>query len=91
LWQATNPEARDFRLETFGPHYVDKEIPIESSGEYRVIVDKPGKGWTAAFLEFTYDNKPAPFKFTTGVTITPDTLPFEGKFVAHPPERHGSK
>lgn len=91
LWQAHNPNARDFRLETLGPVYVDKEISVDESGNYRITVDQPGKGWTAAFVELTYNNQPVPYKFTTGVTVTPNTLPFEGKFVPNPPNRRASK
>ena len=86
LWQATNPDARDFRLETLGPRYVEKEIPLNESGTYNVTVDAPEKGWTAAFLELTYAGEPAPFKFTTGITITPDTLPYKDKFVPKNPK-----
>lgn len=91
LWQAHNPKARDFRLETIGAAYVEKPLSIEPSGEYRVRIEKPETGWIAAFVELTFENQPAPFKFTTGVTVTPNTLPFEGKFVPHPPERRPSK
>ncbi len=87
LWQASNPNARDFRLETIGPAYVDKELPLNPEGKYVVQLDKPQTGWTAGFLELTFDNQPAPYKFTTGVTIIPDTLPFAGKFVPHPDKR----
>ncbi len=85
LWQATNPNARDFRLESIGPAYTDS--PVEASGEdtYEVHIKAPEKGWTAAFVELTWNNEPAPFKFTSGVTVVPDVLPFEGKFVPHPP------
>jgi PhoPQ-activated pathogenicity-related protein len=86
LWQATNPDARDFRLETLGPKYVEKEIPINDSGTYEVTLETPEKGWTAGFLELTYADEPAPYKFTSGVTITPDTLPFKDKFVPKNPK-----
>jgi PhoPQ-activated pathogenicity-related protein len=86
LWRATNPNARDFRLETIGPAYVDLELQPESEGKYVAKLDRPEKGWSAGFVELTFENKPAPFKFTTGVTVVPDTLPFAGKFVPHPPE-----
>ena len=38
------------------------------------------KGWTAAFVELTYDvGAPVPIKFTTSVRILPDVLPHEDK------------
>jgi PhoPQ-activated pathogenicity-related protein len=86
LWQATNPDARDFRLETLGRKYVDQDIPVNDSGIYEASLIKPGKGWTAGFLELTYADEPAPFKFTSGITITPDTLPFKDKFVPKNPK-----
>jgi PhoPQ-activated pathogenicity-related protein len=80
LWQATNPDARDFRLETLGPKYVESTLEPAGEGVYEAKLDKPERGWTAGFIELTYDNKPAPFKFTSGVTVIPDTLPYKGKF-----------
>jgi PhoPQ-activated pathogenicity-related protein len=90
LWQANNPNARDFRLETIGLAWKDSTAePQGSHGSYEVRLSKPEKGWTAGFLELTWDAEPAPFKFTTGVTVIPDTLPYEGKWVAHPPVSSG--
>jgi PhoPQ-activated pathogenicity-related protein len=86
LWQANNPDARDFRLEAIGKKYVDKNVDITSEGVYEVTLDKPEKGWTAGFLELTYANEPAPIKFTSGVTVIPDTLPYKGKFVPQNPK-----
>ena len=81
LWTATNPDARDFRLETLGPKYVEQTLEPSSDGTYEATLEKPEKGWTAGFIEITYANKPAPFKFTSGVTVIPDVLPFKDKFV----------
>ena len=86
LWQATNPDARDFRLDTLGPKYVEKEIPLNESGAYEATIETPEKGWTAGFLELTYADEPAPFKFTSGITVTPDTLPYKDKFVPKNPK-----
>ncbi len=76
LWQATNPEARDFRLEKFGPGW--KSSPVEGhDGVYTVTVAKPERGWTASFAELTFDlGAGVPLKLTTDVAVTPDTLPF---------------
>jgi PhoPQ-activated pathogenicity-related protein len=90
LWQASNPDARDFRLETLGPKYVEKEIPLNDKGVYEATLDAPAKGWSAGFLELTYADEPAPFKFTSGITITPDTLPFKDKFVPKNPKTTGA-
>jgi PhoPQ-activated pathogenicity-related protein len=87
LWTATNPDARDFRLDVLGPMYRDKDIPVSADGSYEVRLDKPEKGWTAGFLELTFDTKPVPHKFTSGVTVVPDVLPFKDQFVPKTPTR----
>jgi PhoPQ-activated pathogenicity-related protein len=80
LWQATNPEARDFRLETLGPKYTSSVLEPGEDGTYAAAVDAPETGWTAYFVELTYDvGAPVPLKLTTGVRVTPDALPFADK------------
>lgn len=91
LWHATNPDARDFRLETLGPKYVEKELSLAEDGVYEALLEAPAKGWTAGFIELTYKGDPAPFKFTSGVTVVPDTLPHKGGFVPKDPKRTASK
>lgn len=81
LWQATNPDARDFRLETLGPRYESTTLDDSGNGVYVGKISKPEKGWTAYFVELTFPSGcQAPFKFTTQVCVTPDTLPY--KFVS---------
>jgi PhoPQ-activated pathogenicity-related protein len=78
LWQATNPEARDFRLMTLGPAW--KSAPLEDRGQGTFVarVPRPEKGWTAYFVELTFPaSGTPPLKFTTEVRVIPDTLPFE--------------
>jgi PhoPQ-activated pathogenicity-related protein len=78
LWQATNPKARDFRLETIGKAYQSTVLEPQADGSYVGRVQAPEKGWTAFFVELTYDTGgPAPWKATTGVRVVPDTLPFK--------------
>jgi PhoPQ-activated pathogenicity-related protein len=81
LWQATNPDARDFRLETLGPVWQSTTLAGQGGGVYLARVPKPPKGWTAFFVELTFTNGKAspPFKFTTQVRVVPDVLPY--KFV----------
>lgn len=80
LWQATNPEARDFRLETLGAKYTSTPLQVNESGTYVANVEKPDKGWTAYFIELTYDvGLRVPFKVTTNIRVKPDILPFEEK------------
>jgi PhoPQ-activated pathogenicity-related protein len=84
LWQATNPEARDFRLDTIGPAWKDTDLAGEK-GVYVAKVDKPEKGWTAFLAELTYENgTAAPYKFTTQVRVIPDVKPFKYKQPTRP-------
>jgi PhoPQ-activated pathogenicity-related protein len=76
LWQATNPKARDFRLDEIGPSYSKSVVPCEGGGVYIGKVSKPPAGWTAFFLELVYSSgQKIPYKFTTQVHIVPDVLP----------------
>jgi PhoPQ-activated pathogenicity-related protein len=77
LWQATNPNARDFRLETFGPQWRSSVLAEQGQGVYLGAVPKPAKGWTAFFIELAFPSGcEAPFKFTTQVRVVPDVLPY---------------
>jgi len=78
LWQASNPGARDFRLTTIGPRWTSVDLKDDGNGVYVGRVSAPKRGWTAYFVELTFPSglSLAPFKFTTGVKVTPDTLPF---------------
>ena len=77
LWQATNPEKRDFRLMSLGPAYKSSDVIDRHDGSYEAKIKNPEKGWTASFVELTYPSGGKyPFKFTTAVRISPDTLPY---------------
>ncbi len=77
LWQAHNDAVRDFRLEVAGPIYHSTPVAPGADGAYSVQVPPAARGWTAYFLELTYDVGAAtPLKLTTDVRVTPDTLPF---------------
>ena len=80
LWQATNPEARDFRVDTIGKAYTKSSLEPQSDGTYLAEVAKPPKGFTAFFVELVYaTGHEYPFKFTTDVYVVPDILPFKGQ------------
>lgn len=80
LWQATNPKARDFRLETIGQAYTSTELKSETDGVFVGRVERPKEGWTAFFIELVYDTGGKfPWKATTGVRVVPNTLPFKAK------------
>lgn len=66
LWQATNPEARDFRYEVIGAAYTSTEL-IDLGGQtFRGKADPPTSGWTAYFLEVSF---PDGITATTGVQM----------------------
>jgi PhoPQ-activated pathogenicity-related protein len=78
LWQANNPEHRDFRLVSIGPAYKSTTLEEQKDGIYIGKVPKPEKGWTAYFIELTFPSGGKyPLKFSTAVRVNPDTLPFE--------------
>ena len=63
---------------TIGTAYKSTPLHDEGGGVYVAKVDKPAKGWTAFFIELTYDiGAPYPFQISTAARVTPDTLPFK--------------
>ena len=78
LWQAHNPKARDFRLEEIGEAYTSSPLEESEPGVFRARPESPATGYTAFLIELHYPNPnfAVPFRFSTGVSIIPDTLPF---------------
>ena len=76
LWQASNPKARDFRLETIGPAWTS--TPLSGTNGIYTATVTANQGWSAFFVELTYPG-PAdtPLVFTTEVVVTPDVYPFD--------------
>ncbi|HXM97278.1 MAG TPA: PhoPQ-activated pathogenicity-related family protein [Candidatus Dormibacteraeota bacterium] len=92
LWAATNPEARDFRLEKIGAVYTSRELSPTGPGHYAATVHAPPKGYTAYFIELTYPSAGKyPFKFTTGVKVLPDAYPSELPKIQSPSGSHGAR
>lgn len=86
LWQAHNPDARNFQLKTIGKAYSSTDVPISDDGKYSLKIDAPESGYAAFFAELTFsDGKGVPLKVTTGTVVTPDTYPFE-PFVSKSPK-----
>ena len=76
LWQATNPEARDFRFTQTSVVWTSSTLADQGGGVYVGNVPLPETGATAFFIELTYPSgvvlPPAteiPFKFTTQVSV----------------------
>jgi PhoPQ-activated pathogenicity-related protein len=79
LWSAENPAARDFRLESIDKAYKSIELTDQGGGVYVGKAPAAAKGWTASFVELTFDvGGPAPLKLTSAVRIAPDQLPYAG-------------
>lgn len=77
LWHASNPDARDFRMETLGPKWQNASLSDQGGGVFVATVPEPAKGWTAFFVELTFSTgTAAPFKFTTPVQVVPDSKPY---------------
>ena len=86
LWQATNPRARDFRVETLGRKYASTPLEPNQNGTYTAPVPPPEQGWSAYFMEFDWNvGAAAPLKLTTEVVVTPNELPFADKPPGLPP------
>ncbi len=80
LWQATNSKARDFRLMTIGKVWKSTPLSPEGPGKYVVKMAEPEEGWTAFFIELTFESGLGiPFKFTTECSVVPKSLPFAHK------------
>jgi PhoPQ-activated pathogenicity-related protein len=80
LWQATNPKARDFRLDVIGKAWHSTPLIAPKPGDYHAHVSAPSTGYTAFFVELVYDSGGKyPFKFTTEVSVVPDVLPYQWK------------
>jgi len=78
LWQATDRHARDFRLDVIGRAWHSTRLEPDSQGNYVGRIARPDTGFTAFFVELVYDSGGKyPFKFTTGVSVVPDMLPYK--------------
>ncbi len=80
LWQASNEEARDFRLDTIGAAWTSTPITANADGKWIGKVEQPQKGFTAFMVEFVFDSGGKyPLKATTDIKVIPDLLPFKGE------------
>lgn len=78
LWNAHNPEGRDFRLYVIDRIWLARKIDIPEDGNVTIDINTPEEGFTAWFVEATYNtDSDLPFKQTTGVVVTPDEYPYQ--------------
>jgi len=74
-WTASNPNARDFRVDEFGPNWKSNEMKINDSGTYELTLENPEQGFKGYFIEVTFAGK-TPLKITSGVEVMPRNYPF---------------
>ena len=66
-----------FRIDTIGAAYTSSPLTPVGQNTWVAGVPPPAAGWTAAFVELTFDTGGSvPLKLTTAVRVLPDTLPF---------------
>lgn len=84
LWQATNPFARDFRLEEIGEAWDSTTLSRDKEGAFVGRVEVPENGFIAYAVELRYDEDnfagllDLRQYYTSKVNILPDVMPFEG-------------
>ena len=85
LWQAVNPKARNFRLDVIGAAYKSTDLTPTGPNTWVARVPAPSEGWTAFFVEATFPSGGKyPLKFTSGVRVLPDKLPFPAPKMKRP-------
>ncbi len=78
LWQATNPEKWDFRLDVLGPVWEEMVLEPLEDGTYLGRVKTPEKGYTAYFVELTFAGPGKdPLVLTTPTRVTPNVTQHE--------------
>jgi PhoPQ-activated pathogenicity-related protein len=75
LWQAHNPSARDFRLESIDAAWTSTPLQDQGNNLYWAFVPQPDVGWTAFLVELTFDGG---IILSSQPAVIPDILPFEG-------------
>jgi PhoPQ-activated pathogenicity-related protein len=71
MWQATNPNSRDFRLETFGANWTGSILTAQGAGNYVAQVSLPSTGATAFFIQMQYLVDGMTLTFTTQISTVP--------------------
>lgn len=78
LWQAHNPDARNFMQPVIGRAYTSTELREVEPGIYRAKLDAPEEGYTAYYIEMAYPSGiDAPLKFSSGVKVVPDVTDYQ--------------
>lgn len=92
FWTATNPAARDFRVDAVGKIWESVVLEPTAEGVYSVDLVTPAEGWTAQMVELTFAGpKGTPLKYTTPIKVLPERLPFTYTPPANPPKGYLSR
>ncbi len=78
LWQAHNPEARNFMQARIGRAYTSSVLEEVEPGVFKARIDTPDTGYTAYYIEMIYPSGlEKPLKFSSGVKIVPDVTEYQ--------------
>jgi len=79
LWEAVNPEGRDFKSYVVGEEaWKMQELEINENGLYSIPIAAPDMGYKGALLEVVFNpDSEFPLTLTSGTVVTPDSYPFE--------------
>ncbi|MFK7865422.1 MAG: PhoPQ-activated pathogenicity-related family protein [Pseudohongiellaceae bacterium] len=89
LWQASNPDSRNFMQPVIGRAYTSSVLNELEPGVYKAKIAPPETGFTAYYIEAHYPSGlSVPLKFSSGVKIVPDTTDFQWQIA---PERLRSR
>ena len=81
LWQAHNPNDRNFTQAVIGRDYQSTTLEEIEPGTYQVKLNPPEQGYTAYYVEMHYSSGiSAPFKFSTEVKVVPDVTEYQWEF-----------
>ena len=86
LWQAHNPEARDFRLATFGANWTPSVLEPDEDGVYRVRLATPRVGYRGWFVEARFGGWLGMQQqiYTSGVHVRPHAMPYSPRRCTSP-------
>jgi PhoPQ-activated pathogenicity-related protein len=82
LWQAHNPDSRNFMQAVIGKAYTSSALQEVEPGIYKAHLPAPQQGYTAYYVELVYPGGAStPLKFSTGVKVVPDDTQYEWKLL----------
>jgi PhoPQ-activated pathogenicity-related protein len=79
LWEAVNPDGRDFKRYVVGDDaWLMEPVEITMDGYYAIPITGPESGYKGALLEVVFNpDSELPLTLTSGTLVTPDTYPFK--------------